>query len=93
MSTLSALPTLLVIWGAVTICFLLLIAYRSQVTRYEEDQLFLNGENSLEQKEQTEIVRKVNRIAPLIKVFGGATTLATLGIVGLFFYDIWVRLR
>jgi hypothetical protein len=93
MSNLGALPTLLAIWGAVTICFLLLIAYRSQVTRYEEDQLFLNGENSLEQKEQTEIVRKVNRIAPFIKIFGGATTLATLGIVVVFFYDIWVRLR
>jgi hypothetical protein len=93
MSNLGILPTLLVIWGAVTICFLILIAYRSQVTRYEEDQLFLNGEDSVEQKEQTEIVRKVNRIAPLIKIFGGATTLATLGIVCLFFYDVWQRLR
>jgi hypothetical protein len=93
MSNLGALPILLVIWGAVTICFLILIAYRSQVTRYEEDQLFLHGENTLEQKEQTEIVRKVNRIAPFIKILGGATTLATLGIVCLFFYDIYQRLK
>ena len=90
---LSALPTMLIIWAVVTVCFLLLLAYRGQITRYEEDQLFLNGAQSNEEKEQSEIVRKVNRISPLIRIFGGAASIATLSIVGLFAYDAWQHLK
>jgi len=92
MSYSTALPTLLVLWGAITICFLILLAYRGQVTRYEEDQLFLNSEASMEEQQQAEIGQKVKRVAPLIRIFGGATTLATLSIVAVFFYDIFKRL-
>jgi hypothetical protein len=93
-NTLSAfLPTMLIIWAVVTVCFLLLIAYRGQITRYEEDQLFLNGEQSNEQQEQNEIVRKVNRLAPLIRIFGGAASVATISIIGLFAYDAWQHLK
>ena len=92
MSTLSALPTLLVIWGAVTICFLLLIAYRSQVTRYEEDQLFLSDIRSNEQQLQGEIVRKVTKIQPFVRVFGVAAAVMTAGIIGIFTYDAWQHL-
>ncbi len=92
-NTMSILPTMLIIWGVVTVCFLLLIAYRGQITRYEEDQLFLNGAHSNEEKEQHEIVRKVNRLAPFIRVLGGAASLATLCIVGLFAYDAWQHFK
>jgi hypothetical protein len=93
MNTLSAITTMLIIWAVVTLSFLLLLAYRSQITRYEEDQLFLNGSNSNEQNEQNEIVRKVNRLAPFVRILGGATTLATMSIVGLWMYDAWKRLK
>jgi hypothetical protein len=93
MNTLSAITTMLIIWAVVTLSFLLLLAYRSQITRYEEDQLFLNGSNSNEQNEQNEIVRKVNRLAPFVRILGGATTLATMSIVGLWMYDAWQRLK
>ncbi len=92
-NTLSYLPTMLVIWAVVTVCFLLLLAYRGQITRYEEDQLFLSGAQSNEAKEQSDIVRKVNRIAPFIRIFGGAASIATLGIVSLFAYDAWQHLK
>ena len=93
MNTLSALPTMLIIWAVVTITFLLLLAYRGQITRYEEDQLFLNGGNANEEQAQNEIVRKVNRIAPFVRIVGGAASLVTVSIVGLFMYDAWQRLR
>ncbi|MDE3105753.1 MAG: hypothetical protein KGK08_11300 [Acidobacteriota bacterium] len=93
MTVMNYLPTLLIVWAVITVCFLLLLAYRSQITRYEEDQLFLNGENNAEAQQQHDIVRKVNRIAPLVRLFGGATTLATLSIAGLWLYDAWQRLR
>ena len=93
MHTLTALPTMIIIWAVVTVAFLLLLAYRSQITRYEEDQLFLNGANSNEENEQHEIVRKVNRLAPYVRILGGAASLVTISIVGLWMYDAWQRLK
>jgi Tfp pilus assembly protein PilN len=92
-TTLSYIPTMLIVWAVVTVSFLLLLAYRGQITRYEEDQLFLTGSNGNEEQEQHEIVRKVNRIAPLIRLLGGATTLITISIAGLWLYDAWQRLK
>jgi hypothetical protein len=89
----SYLPVLLIVWAAVAACFLALLAYRGQLTRYEEDQLFLNDSQSNDQQEQTEIIRKVNKIRPMVNLFGYAAALMTIGIVGLFTYDAWQHLR
>lgn len=93
MHTLTYIPTMLIVWAVVTVSFLLLLAYRGQITRYEEDQLFLNGNNNNEEQQQHDIIRKVNRIAPLIRILGGATALVTISIAGLWFYDVWQRLQ
>jgi hypothetical protein len=88
----SAIPVLLIVWGAISACFLALLAYRGQLTRYEEDQLFLNENVSHEQEEQTEIIRKVNQIQPFVRVFAVAAAAMTAGIVGIFTYDAWQHL-
>jgi hypothetical protein len=88
----SAIPVLLIVWGAVTACFLGLLAYKGQLTRYEEDQLFLNENVSQEQKLQSEIVRKVNQIQPFVRVFGAAAAAATVSIIGIYTYDAWQHL-
>ena len=84
---------MLVIWAVVTVTFLLLLAYRGQITRYEEDQLFLNGSHSNEEMQQTEIARKLNRIGPIIRIIGGAASLVTVSIVGLYMYDAWQHFK
>jgi hypothetical protein len=89
----SHLPVLLIVWAAIAACFLALLAYRGQLTRYEEDQLFLTDAHSNEQDEQNEIVRKVNKIRPIVNIFGYAAALMTIGIVGMFTYDAWQHLR
>ena len=89
----SAIPVLLIVWGIIAACFLALLAYRGQLTRYEEDQLFLSASESNEQREQNEIVRKVNKLSPIIRVLGVATAALTVGIIGIFTYDAWQRLQ
>ena len=79
----SHLPVLLIVWAAVAACFLALLAYRGQLTRYEEDQLFLADNHSNEQDEQAEIVRKVNKIKPIVNLFGYAAALLTVVAAGL----------
>jgi hypothetical protein len=89
----SAIPVLLIVWAAITACFLGLLAYKGQLTRYEEDQLFLNETVSHEQMAQTEIVRKVTQIQPFVRILGIATAVMTAGIVGIFTYDAWQHLK
>ena len=89
----SAIPVLLIVWGAVAACFLGLLAYKGQLTRYEEDQLFLNDTLSHEQQVQTEIVRKVNKLQPFVRIFGVAAAVMTAGIVGIFTYDAWLHMK
>ena len=90
----SAIPVLLLVWAVVAACFLALLAYKGQLTRYEEDQLFLNNENeSPEQREQTEIVRKVKKIEPFVRVLGVAAAVMTVCIVGIYTYDAWQHLK
>ena len=38
----NALPVLIVVWAVVTGLFLALLAYNATITRYEENQLFLD---------------------------------------------------
>jgi hypothetical protein len=89
----SHLPELLIVWAVIAACFLALLAYRGQLTRYEEDQLFLAETETNEQRQQGEIVRKVNKIRPFVNVFGYAAALMTIGIVGICTYDAWQHLR
>ena len=94
MTIMDAIPVLLIIWAAVAACFLGLLAYTGQLTRYEEDQLFLSdGVSAHSQQMQTEIVRKVTKIAPFVRVFGVAAAIMTAGIIGIFTWDAWQHLR
>jgi hypothetical protein len=87
-------PILLSIWAVLAICFIGLLMYRGQLTRYEDDQLFLNEDaNTTEQQQQKEIVTRVNKIEPLVRIFGGAAGLATVCMVGMYVYDAWRRIQ
>ena len=93
MTAMEAIPVLLIVWAAILACFLGLLAYKGQLTRYEEDQLFLNENVSQEQQLQSEIIRKVTKIQPFVRVFGVATAVMTAGIIGIFTYDAWQHLK
>ena len=87
-------PILLTIWAALALAFFGLLMYRGQLTRYEDEQLFLNDEvNRVEQEQQTRIVSRVKKIEPILRLFGGAAGLVTAGIVGMVVYDAWQRIH
>jgi hypothetical protein len=93
MNPMDAIPVLLIVWAAIVACFLGMLAYKGQLTRYEEDQLFLSETVSHEQQLQSEIIRKVNKIQPFVRVFGVASAVMTAGIVGIFTWDAWQHLK
>ena len=90
-SALSAVPVLIVVWGIITACFVGLLTYRAQLTRYEDDQLFLaeNDAVAVGERRHGEIVRRIRQLEPFVRIFGGAAALVTVGIVGIWFADAW----
>jgi hypothetical protein len=83
----SPMMWLMTVWGALTAILIILLIYRSTLTMHEDDQLFLNESDTHMQLEQTEILTKVNRITPLVKVLGAVSGVMILVIAGLFIYQ------
>lgn len=77
----------LVVWGILTAVLIILLIYRSTLTMQEDDQLFLGESESHMEKEQIEIMAKVNKITPLVKWMGAASGLLLLVIAGLAVYQ------
>jgi len=73
---------LLIAWGVVTGILLILLFYRSTLTRQEDDQLFIDESSSSRATEQSQLIAKVNRINPLVKLVGATSGLMILAIAG-----------
>jgi hypothetical protein len=66
----------------VTGILILLLIYRSTLTMKEADQLFLDESSTAMATEQTELIAKVNKINPLVKVLGATSGLMILVVAG-----------
>ncbi len=73
---------LLIAWGIVTGILLILLFYRSTLTRQEDDQLFIDESSSSRATEQRELIAKVNKINPLVKMAGATSGVMILVIAG-----------
>ena len=76
------LEWLLIAWGVVTGIFLILLFYRSALTRQEDDQLFIDESSSSKATEQQQLIAKVNKINPLVKIVGATSGVMILVIAG-----------
>jgi hypothetical protein len=76
------LEWLLIAWGVVTGIFLILLFYRSALTRQEDDQLFIDESSSSKATEQQQLIAKVNKISPLVKGVGATSGVMILVIAG-----------
>jgi hypothetical protein len=73
---------LLIAWGVVTGILLILLFYRSTLTRQEDDQLFIDESSSSRATEQSQLIATVNKINPLVKLVGATSGLMILVIAG-----------
>ena len=83
----SPLVGMLIVWGVLTAILIILLIYRSTLTMQEDDQLYLSDSESHMQKEQTEILTKVNRLNPFVRWLGAASGVLILVIAGIFIYQ------
>jgi uncharacterized membrane-anchored protein YhcB (DUF1043 family) len=83
----SPLVWMLTLWGVLTGVLVVLLIYRSTLTMQEDDQLFLDDTKSALEEEQRELLAKVNKLTPFVKILGAASGLMFLVIAGMFIYQ------
>jgi len=84
------MPTLfelVVAWGVLTVALVILLIYRGTLTMQEDDQLFLGESEAHMAREQDEIISKVNRLGPFLKILGTASGVLVLAIASLAVYQ------
>ena len=83
----SPMVGLLIVWGILTGILIILLIYRSTLTIHEDDSLYLGESESHMEKEQSEILAKMRKITPIVKVLGALSGAMILVIAGLFLYQ------
>ena len=82
----SGLMPMLIVWSVITGILIVLVIYRTILGNREEDQLFLGqGEAALE-RENEEVLKRINRIDPIILWMAIASGALLLIIGGVWFY-------
>jgi hypothetical protein len=74
----QSIDLLLIVWGIVTAALVLVVIYRGTLSLHEDDQLFLA-------KEQQELVARLTRLTPVVRLLG-----ATSGGLILVIAGIWI---
>ena len=83
----SSLMLPLILWGIVTAVLVILLIYRSTLSMHEDDQLFLGESESHMEQEQIEVMRKMNKVTPIVKWLGAASGVMILVIAGMAIYQ------
>jgi len=89
----SIVPIMWIVWSVVVLFTAALYVYRSNLTRDEEDQIFLDDSFSHEKSAQAAIVAKVNKVQPLLRVALWLVGIASLFVVVYYIIDIFNQFK
>jgi hypothetical protein len=82
---------LLILWGGFTLVLILLLIYRGTLTMHEDDQLFLDSAEDHMQKEQQDLIKRMDRLTPWVRICGAGSLVLILVIAGTWFYNNLTR--
>jgi len=86
-----SLVWLLVIWSVLTSILVVLLIYRSTLVMHEDDQLFLGEAEAHLEKEQVDLMRKVDRLTPYLRWLGASSVVLILIIAVIAVYGQMTR--
>ncbi|HEY4962805.1 MAG TPA: hypothetical protein VII29_18265 [Terriglobales bacterium] len=86
----SPLAMLIVVWAVITVALIIVLIYRSTLSMHEDDQLFLDDSTSNLRLEQEELLSKMRKVTPLVRILGAASGLLILVIAGI---ALWQRMN
>ena len=81
-------PVLWAVWSVLVAITAALYVYRSNLTKDEEDQIFLDDSFEHERSAQALIVAKVNKIQPVLRIAMILAAVATLLVIAYYVVDI-----
>jgi hypothetical protein len=85
-----SLMTLFIVWAVITAVLVILLIYRSTLSMHEDDQLFLDEASSSMRIEQEQLQARMQKLAPVVKIFGAVSGVLILVIAGM---AIWQRVN
>jgi hypothetical protein len=80
------LTPLLFLWAGLTVILIVLLIYRGTLSMHEDDQLFLDSAEAHMAKEQEDLIVKMNRIQPWLRLCGAGSAVLTVAIAGMVLY-------
>jgi hypothetical protein len=86
----SPIMMLIVVWAVITVALIIVLIYRSTLSMHEDDQLFLDDSTSNLRAEQEELLSKMRKVTPLLRILGAASGLLILVIAGM---ALWQRMN
>ncbi len=79
----SPIMMLAVIWAILTVMLIIVLIYRSTLSMHEDDQLFLDDSTSNLRAEQEQLLSKMRKVTPWVRILGAASGLLILVIAGM----------
>ena len=86
-------PVMWTVWSAFVVFMAALYIYRSNLTKNEEDQIFLDDSFSHEQAEQAAIVSKVAKVEPMVRIARWLVVGMTAVVLTYYVRDILLQLH
>ena len=83
----SPMYMLVAAWGALTAVLIVLLNYKSTLSMHEDDSIMLNDTGTQMQKDQAEVLAKMRKLTPIVRILGALSGLMILVIAGLFIYQ------
>jgi hypothetical protein len=80
---------MVVVWSVITGILVCLMIYRTILGNREEDQLFLDRAEAALERENEEVVKRINRLDPIIRWIAIASGTLLVVIGGIWFYRGW----
>lgn len=89
----TMVPVMWAVWGVIAVVTTALFIYRSNLTKDEEDQIFLDDSFDHERSAQAAIVAKVNKVQPYVRISLWLLGLATVFVIGYYVLDFINQFR
>jgi hypothetical protein len=86
------MSVLLTVWSVLTTVLVVLLIYRHALSMHEDDQLFLDNADTPIEKEQRQVMARMNQVRPFVNILGASSGLLVLLMAGLWVWRGWNRI-
>lgn len=86
------MSVLLTIWAVLTTALVVVLIYRTVLTMHEDNQLFLDNAEAHLEKEQQQLVVRMNLLRPFVTVLSASSGLLVLVMAALWLWRGWNRI-